>query len=78
MLNQLEFKLRVEKEYMAGIEKMAKLYQVGGLPTGRYPASCSDFKAIIVRRSRATRRRATMQRQRGSRARGRRTSWRQL
>lgn len=29
MLNQLEFKLRVEKEYMQGIEKMAKLYQVG-------------------------------------------------
>lgn len=28
MLNQLEFKLRVEKEYMQGIEKMAKLYQV--------------------------------------------------
>jgi classical protein kinase C len=28
MLNQLEFKLRVEKEYMHGIEKMAKLYQV--------------------------------------------------
>lgn len=28
MLNQMEFKLRVEKEYMQGIEKMAKLYQV--------------------------------------------------
>lgn len=34
MLNQLEFKLRVEKEYMQGIEKMAKLYQVRSVCLG--------------------------------------------
>lgn len=39
MLNQLEFKLRVEKEYMQGIEKMAKLYQVSRSSWGPLNAS---------------------------------------
>lgn len=30
MLSQLEFKLSVEKQYKAGIEKMVRLYQLEG------------------------------------------------
>lgn len=30
MLKQLEFKLRVEKQYKEGIEKMVRLYQMEG------------------------------------------------
>lgn len=30
MLSQLEFKLKVEKQYLTGIEKMVQLYQMEG------------------------------------------------
>jgi hypothetical protein len=52
MLHQLEFKLQVEKQYKAGIDKMARLYQADGDKKSRADAEAkrveSDRKIALL------------------------------
>jgi hypothetical protein len=52
MLHQLEFKLQVEKQYKAGIDKMARLYQADGDKRSRADAEAkrveSDRKIALL------------------------------
>ena len=45
MLSQLEFKLSVEKQYKAGIEKMVKLYQDEGDRKSRLDAEARRIES---------------------------------
>ena len=55
MLSQLAFKLSVEKQYKAGIEKMVRLYQDDGDRKSRSDAEArhieSNQKILLLRRS---------------------------